>query len=58
MAGQAFANFIARRELPVDLLDPRLALAAVADHCVDIVKMRMLERLIPNQAVLALTAST
>jgi hypothetical protein len=35
-----------------------LALAAVAGHYVAIVKMRVLEKLIPNQSVLALTART
>jgi hypothetical protein len=35
-----------------------LSLAAVAGHCVIIVKVRVLEKLIPNQSVLALTAHT
>jgi hypothetical protein len=33
-----------------------LPLGAVAGHCVTIVKVRVLEKLIPNQSVLALTA--
>jgi len=35
-----------------------LALAAVTGHCVIIVKVRVLEKLIPNQSVLGLTART
>jgi hypothetical protein len=40
------------------VIDPRLPMAAVAGHCVTIVKVRVLEKLIPNQSVLALTART
>jgi hypothetical protein len=35
-----------------------LPLAAVAGHCVTIVKVRVLEKLLPNQLLLALTART
>jgi len=35
-----------------------VALAAVADHGVTIVKVRVLEKLIPNQSIFALTART
>jgi hypothetical protein len=35
-----------------------LAVVAVAGHCVIIVNVRVLEKLMPNQSVLALTART
>jgi hypothetical protein len=35
-----------------------LPLAAVAGHCLTIVEVRVLEKLIPNQSILALTART